>query len=489
MKKIYPVTRRDFIKLSSTAAAGVAILPMGGVNFSDKAPAPMLRSFGRLKNKVTTLGLGGQASIQWTPEGVDPIQIITKAFDLGINYFDTSNVYGPSQTYYHKAFEKLDLIPGKPNYNKELRESITLTSKTLMRWGKPGWEERENVRNKSQGEGIQTAAEDVRRTMSQIFGDGKGNYPEGSYVDIMLIHSLETVEEVDVLYKGIETPIKEDENFGALVVLRDFRDGTNFTGTNPKNEKLIKHIGFSGHKNPVAMIDIIQRDKYGLLDALLVSINSNDHLYFNMQNNVIPLAKAKGIGVIGMKVFGAGTMYNKVGAFSRTPDQIYRKVGSPSLPSDKLIEYVLTTKGVDTLIIGIGQIDDDPLKCQLTQNYYASQVKPESMPLKERKEIEAKTSQISNGRTNFFQLDKIDMTAPREIEKTVVDGKVKITWQTAYAAASPISHYEIVANNKVLGTVKHEPQLLKSEPFTFETDELNLEAITVRTVDEDGSRA
>jgi len=486
MKGKYPISRRNFITLSSTAAAGITFLPPMSW-LSDKAPDPMMRDFGRLKNKVTTLGLGGQASIQWTPDDVDPASIITKAFDLGINYFDTSNVYDLSQLHYHEAFKKKNLIPGEPNYDKKLRESITITSKTLMRWGKPGWPELKNVRNKSNGEDVQTAADDVRRTMTQLFGDGKGYYPEGSYVDIFLIHALEAIEENDILYKGLETPIKPNENFGALVVLKDFRDGTNFTGTNPKNEKLIKHIGFSGHKNPEAMIDFMQRDKYELLDALLVSINSNDHLYFNMKHNVIPLAKAKGIGVIGMKVFGAGTMYKEVPGFSRKPDQIYRKVGSTELPSHELIEYVLTTPGVDTLIIGIGQIDEDPLKCQLTQNFYASQVKPDAMSEKRRLEIEAKTAKAAGERTNFFQLDKIDMTGPRDLKQETVNGVTKITWQTAYAAADPISHYEVMLDDKVIGKVNHKPQVLKESPFVFETEATG--KFKVYTVDKAGHRA
>lgn len=486
MKKKYPVSRRDFIRLTGTAAAGLAVLPLLG-SFADKAPAPMLRPFGRLKNKVTTLGLGGQASIQWTPDDVDPVSIITKAFDLGINYFDTSNVYDLSQMHYHSAFEKINLIPGKPNYDKKLRESITITSKTLMRWGKPGWKEEKNVRNKSNGEDVQTAADDIRRTMTQLFGDGKGYYPEGSYVDIVMVHALQAIEENDILYKGIETPIEPDENFGALVVLRDFRDGTNLTGTNPKNEKLLKHIGFSGHNNPEAMIDFMQRDKYELLDALLVSVNSNDHLYFNMKHNVIPLAKAKGIGVIGMKVFGAGTMYNEVPGFSREPDQIYRKVGSTALPSHELIEYVLTTPGVDTLIIGIGQIDEDPLKCQLTQNYYASQVKPDAMSKEKRKDIEAKTAKAAGERTNFFQLDQIDLTGPRDLKQETVNGTTKVTWQTAYASADPISHYEVMLDDKIIGKVDHKPQVLKDSPFVFETKSSG--NLKVYTVDEGGHRA
>ena len=96
----------------------------------------MKRSFGNLNFDVTTLGLGGQASIQWTPENVDPVSIILKAFNLGVNYYDTSNVYGPSQLNFGTAFRKLDLISGNTGYKENLRKSIWLTSKTHLRWAK-----------------------------------------------------------------------------------------------------------------------------------------------------------------------------------------------------------------------------------------------------------------------------------------------------------------------------------------------------------------
>jgi aryl-alcohol dehydrogenase-like predicted oxidoreductase len=225
-------------------------------------PAPMKRKFGNLKFDVTTLALGGQASIQWTPEDVDPIAIILKAFKLGINYFDTSNLYDDSQLNFNKAFKQLNLIPSEKKYDKKLRESIWLTSKTAMRWGKPGWPKKEKVSNWSNGENVQCAVDDVKRSLTQIFGDGEGSYPEGAYLDMVLCHTLQNTEEVEVLYEGLETPLNPNNNFGALVALRDLRDGTNHTGMNPKKEKLINHIGFSGHTNPPAMMDMIQRDEY-----------------------------------------------------------------------------------------------------------------------------------------------------------------------------------------------------------------------------------
>ncbi|QGY43880.1 hypothetical protein GM418_09485 [Maribellus comscasis] len=482
-QKKYPISRRNFIKVSAASTAAVSAISLGGCNV-DNLPAPMKRKFGNLGFDVTTIALGGQASLQWTPEDVDPVPIILKAFKMGINYFDTSNLYAGSQLNYNKAFKQLNLIPGEEGYNEELRKSIWLTSKTAMRWGKPGWEARDKVRNSSNGKEVRCAVDDVKRSLTQIFGDNNGNYPEGAYLDMVLVHTLQTVEEVDVLYKGLESELDPEGNFGALVALRDLRDGTNLTGMNPKNEKLIKHIGFSGHANPPAMIDMIQRDKYGILDGMLIAINANDKTKMNMQNNVIPVAEAKGMGIIGMKVFADAAMYHKEPRWSQTPADVFRKIGTPELPSRPLIEYSLTTPGVHTLIIGIGQIDDDPVKCQLTQNFYAAQITPGGMPADERKKIEEHALKIKPG-SNYFQVvDKSGLSAPRDLQK---EGN-KITWQTAYAGDEPISHYEVTVDGKTAGKVEHKPQVLKEKPFVFELENMGSE-ISVAAVDKAGNKA
>jgi hypothetical protein len=480
------ISRRNFLKVSAASTAGVSMMSIGGCNV-EKVPPPMKRKFGKHDFKVTTFGLGGQASLQWTPEDVDPVPIILKAFDLGINYFDTSNLYAGSQLNFHKAFQKLNLIPGEENYNKSLRESIWITSKTGMRWGKPGWPEREGVANWSNGENVKCAVDDVKRSLTQIFGDNTGWYPEGSYLDMVLVHTLHNTAEIDVLYEGLETPLDINGNFGALIVLRDLRDGTNLTGMNPGNERLIRHIGFSGHNNPPAMIDMIQRDEWGLLEGMLIAINANDRLMFNMQHNVIPVAEAKGMGIIGMKTFADAAMYHKEPTWSNKPEHVYRQVGKSGLPSRPLIEYSLTTPGVHTLIIGIGQIDDDPMKCQMIQNYYACQIEQDGLNNEERMEIEQLAAGVKNGKTNYFQMEKEELAGPRMLQKSETQGKNIISWQTAYAGDDPLDHYEVIIDGQMAGKVEHKPQLLKSKPFVFETDKTGRE-ILVAAVDKKGSR-
>jgi aryl-alcohol dehydrogenase-like predicted oxidoreductase len=301
-------TRRDFLRTSAVAAAGISAFPYISCS-GTAAPVPVTRSFGKLDFAVTSLGLGGQASLQWTSPTEDPVEIILKAFKLGVNYFDTSNYYGPSQTNYGRAFRRLNLIPGIPGYNEKLRKSIFLTSKTGLRWGKGGYAV-EGVYSGTNGAMPAHTLYDVKRTLSQIFGDGTGAYPEGAYLDMVLIHNFREENEIDVVFKGIEDTSPGMEHIGALAALRDVRDGTNLTGLNPEHKKLIKHIGFSGHYSSPNMIKMIQRDTYDLFDGMLVAINANDKVNLNMQNNVIPVAAAKNMGIIAMKVFADGAMYS-----------------------------------------------------------------------------------------------------------------------------------------------------------------------------------
>ena len=82
--KDYLLSRRTFLR--TTAAVGAlptALLTSCGASI----PKPMTRQLGRTALEVTTLGLGGQAALQWTPDGVDPERIILKAIGLGVELF------------------------------------------------------------------------------------------------------------------------------------------------------------------------------------------------------------------------------------------------------------------------------------------------------------------------------------------------------------------------------------------------------------------
>jgi aryl-alcohol dehydrogenase-like predicted oxidoreductase len=492
--KRFRLTRRNFIKESAATVLGFSVLPLSLCNPKQslstvldvkQLPSIAKRKFGNFDFEVTTMGLGGQAGLEWTPSDLDPTALIVKACKLGINYFDTSNVYGPSQLNYHKAFKVLNLIPGEANYDENLRKSIWLTSKTKMRWGKPGYPERPNVSNSSNGTpDVKCAVDDLKRTLTQVFGDNKGFYPEGAYLDMILMHSINTTETIDVLYEGLETPLDPNGNFGALVALRDYRDGTNLTGMNPKNEKLVRHIGFSGHSDPRIMVDLIQRDEYGILEGMLVAINPNDKTKINMQHNVIPVASAKGMGVIGMKVFADAALYHKSPGWSGSTNDLFLEIGTTELPSKPLIEYTLTTPGVHTAIMGIGHIDEDPEKCQLVQNLNAAQIQPDGMTESDRKNLEDLTKKIKP-KSNYFQNPKVGLTKPRNLRN---EGNT-IIWDNAFADDAPVKSYEIFVNEIKVGEVDHQPQTLKSMPFTYDISGKAGDKVEVAAVDKDGNSA
>jgi hypothetical protein len=65
--------------------------------------------------------------------------------------------------------------------------------------------------------------------------------------------------------------------------------------------------------------------------------------------------------------------------------------------------------------------------------------------------------------------------------------KIEILWDTAYAANAPLSHYEVLRDGKLVGKVKHEPQISR-DPFTY-LDVEKGNSYQVVVVDEDGNRA
>jgi len=451
---------------------------------------PLTRTFGKIGFDVTSFGLGGQASLQWTPADVDPVPIILKAYEKGVNYYDTSNVYGPSQNNFGKAFRELGMVPGLPGYSESRRAGIFLTSKTHLRHAKGGDEFRYNRTNGTPGT---KTVDDVKRSLSQMFGDGEGNYPDGAYLDMVLTHNLTQRSEMETLYLGYDDTDPQAEEIGALAALRDLRDGTNLTGLNPGEEQLIRHVGFSGHYDPALMMEMIRRDHQNLLEAMLVAINANDKLFNNMQYNVIPVAAGKEMAVIAMKVFADGAMFTKPAHWTEGPHEVVRTIGSEDLPSRPLIEYALSTPGLHTAIVGIGQISDEASGCQLVQNISSAQISPDGLSESDRETVERLAAPVKDGQTNYFQQEKQPLSAPVLVDVLVEheggNAMVAVRWNTALAGDAPITKYEVLHNGQAVSELPYEPQtsldpfeaFLPNEPGEYTvrvTDALGRNAVT-----------
>jgi hypothetical protein len=291
----------------------------------------------------------------------------------------------------------------------------------------------------------------------------------------------------------LDNPDPQAERIGALAALVDFRDGTNLTGLNPKHEKLIRHIGITGHISSPVMIECLQRDEKQVIDTMLIAINANDRRYLNHQYNAIPVAKAKNVGIIAMKVFADGAMYTKDARWSRTPEDVVQVVGTADLPSRPLIEYSLSTPGIATAIIGVGHIDSEGRACQIEQNLSAAQIRAESLSNTDRKSIEQIAVRAKQGQTNWFQLPQQPLGAPREVAVAVeTEGTArfsKVSWQTAYAADEPVTQYEIRRDGQPVGRIAHQPQTSK-KPFVYrEAFDGKAHSFEVVTIDRTGRQA
>ena len=438
---------------------------------------PVTRRLGRTNRSITTLGLGGQASLQWTAPGIDPVAIIEKAHGLGINYMDTSNVYGPSQKNYGKAFGRLGLSPRSGSYDVAARQRLFIASKSHIRCAKKPKGERFRTdfsEGMTDGFNVVSTVDDVKRSLSLMFGDGRGGYPEGAYLDSLQFHNINTMDEVDMLYEGFEDPGPDRQWVGGLAAMLDLREGTNRTGLNPGKEKLIRHIGISGHWNTAALMYAIQRDTRRVIDTLLVTVNAGDCRFMPHQHNAVACADAADMGVIAMKVFADAAYYHKAAVFSTTPEDVYCQVGSENLSSMDLIQYALSVRGVSTAIIGIGHIDTDPDLCQLTQNLKAAQM---TSPLDAQQMRQIEQDLVDAGKADanaYFQRPARGLTAPRNVGAEPDSAMprmqhiaVRVSWDTAYAGAHPIDQYEVLRNRKVVGSVPHTPQTTL-QPFVFE---------------------
>jgi hypothetical protein len=206
-----------------------------------------------------------------------------------------------------------------------------------------------------------------------------------------------------------------------------------------------------------------------LLETLLVVVNPNDRHYFCHQTNSLPVAAAKNMGIIGMKVFADGAMYGLEKRYASQPGQSVPTVGQPGKVSfEDFLHYSLSAEGMSTLITGIGLINtnNDPERDQLVANLAAVQTLPE-MPASKRRHIEEQVAALHGTATNFFQRPSAGLQPPRglALERKEPEGPVNISWHTAFAGPDPIVRYEVFRREEKIVSVPFRPQITE-EPFS-----------------------
>jgi aryl-alcohol dehydrogenase-like predicted oxidoreductase len=227
--------RRSF--LTSSAAAGLAIAaneqPPGKVKPGD-IPT---RLFGKTGQRVTIIGQAGGRFPLCTFD--DAKAITQRAYDLGINYFDTARIYwnGRSEEVYGAVL---------PPFRKD----IFLTTKSPQR-------------------SRQGAEADLEKSLRALNTD---------HVDLWQMHQVSEMDEV----RQIFAPGGAIEAFEAA-----------------KKAGKCRFIGFTGHHDPQVHLAMLKN--YDRYDSILMPLNPADPSYLSFEKNVLPVAVERGMGIQAMK--------------------------------------------------------------------------------------------------------------------------------------------------------------------------------------------
>ena len=230
--------RRDFLKWSALAGVGV------GAAASPKMPT---RNLGRTGYKTCLFSLGGQAAIERPDNEAVAVSIIERALDLGVNYIDTSSIYGGPRRWSERYIGQV---------MKRRRRETFLASKT----------------------------KDRTRDGSLRMLDESLKLLETDHLDLWQLHDIGIAEDVDAVFgKG-----------GAMEALTRARD-----------QKMVRYLGITGHFRPEPLMDAIRRFPF---DTILLAANAADRYHFSFSDRLLPLAVEKRLGIIGMKIPGRGRL-------------------------------------------------------------------------------------------------------------------------------------------------------------------------------------
>jgi aryl-alcohol dehydrogenase-like predicted oxidoreductase len=251
--------RRGFLKTGAASlAAGLsaAVIPSsasGEVASTKNSPAAAkavqemmpTRNLGKTGFRVGIFGLGGQGALEKANNENLALQMIQRALELGVNYFDTSAIYGGpdrwSERYLGKGL-------------KGSRDQVFVATKT-----------KERTRD--------AALKNLEVSLKLL---------DTGYIDTWQLHDVGIQEDVDQIFgKG-----------GAMEALVQARD-----------QKTVRHLGVTGRFRPEALIECIRRFPF---DTVLMGVNAADKYYYSFEKDLLPLAVEKQMGIIGMKVMARG---------------------------------------------------------------------------------------------------------------------------------------------------------------------------------------
>jgi aryl-alcohol dehydrogenase-like predicted oxidoreductase len=232
-----------------TLIGGLAGATLASAAHAQRQPAPSAklpagaipqRTFGKTGVNLSIIGLAS-GRFHLTGSDEQAIALVQRAYELGVNYFDTAHSYwgGHSEEVYGRAM-------------KDFRQQIFLTSKSNKRTAKE-------------------AEAELNLTLKALQTD---------YLDLWQVHEVARLDEVERIF----APGGALEAFIAA-----------------KQAGKARFIGFTGHTDPAVHLALLKGfDKW---DSILMPLHIADPLYLSFEKQVLPVAVERGMGIQGMKNF------------------------------------------------------------------------------------------------------------------------------------------------------------------------------------------
>jgi aryl-alcohol dehydrogenase-like predicted oxidoreductase len=208
------------------------------------------RAFGKTGEMFPILSFGGQRIVdEHHCTEEEAIQIVNAAIDRGIRYFDTAWIYSKGQA---------ETRMGK--VIKHRRPEMWIATKT--------WE---------------TSRDGARRQLETSL-----SRLQTDHVDEWRLHNVWDYARLDAFTgKG-----------GALEAAIQARE-----------EGMVRRISISCHTDPRILVEALNRFPF---DSALVALSALDHFILSFAEEFLPVANAKGVATIAMKVLGFGSLAHDV---------------------------------------------------------------------------------------------------------------------------------------------------------------------------------
>jgi aryl-alcohol dehydrogenase-like predicted oxidoreductase len=316
-----PTNRREFLKAGTAIAAGMvaqtalptAASTIPGLPSNPKTQGAMpTRNLGKTGYRVGLFSLGGQAALEHANNADVAVPIINKALDLGVNYIDTSSIYGGPQRWSERYIGEV---------MKTRRNEAFLASKS-----------RERTKDAS------------LRMLEESF-----KLLNTDHLDLWQVHDIGSDNEVQQIFaKG-----------GAMEAF-----------VQAKDQKLVRYLGITGHFRPEPLIECIHRYPF---DAILLAVNAADPHHYSFSAQLLPLAVEKQMGIIGMKVPARGRILS---SWTPPPIEQQKKmwegmVLAPTpgtLDMKQAVSYALSLP-ISTIIIGCDSMAQLEQNVQLAREF------------------------------------------------------------------------------------------------------------------------